>query len=223
MPMPAKAAQRPTGIPCSFRSTHFKRPATCDGQQCRGAVAEFPPIHVHFDLFPNFTQSWFCKVLGVFFLQAFLAMPSTTTYGDEIEMLNRPDEYASPIGGRNKVANVVTTLTDVHSTNSIEHEDESNTDPTLQVSKSTHADAAGMKRMGKKQQFVRHFRLVSTVSFVALCTASWEIGLFVLTPGLINGGRAGLVWNVLWNIICFGPIYLSMAEVSWPGRMKWEG
>ena len=56
--------------------------------------------------------------------------------------------------------------------------------------------------------------MVSTVSFVALATASWEIGLFVLTPGLVDGGRAGLVWSVLWNIVGFGPIYLSMSEVS---------
>lgn len=49
---------------------------------------------------------------------------------------------------------------------------------------------------------------------MALAAAAWEIGLFLLTPGLTNGGRAGLVWNALWNFIGFGPIYLSMAEMA---------
>ncbi|KAK5674266.1 hypothetical protein LTS10_013004 [Elasticomyces elasticus] len=82
------------------------------------------------------------------------------------------------------------------------------------TSKSTPKDAADMKRMGKQQQLVRRFQFLPTVSFVALATAAWEIGLFVLTPGLVDGGRAGLVWNVLWNIVDFSPIYLSMAEMA---------
>ncbi|KAK3632993.1 hypothetical protein LTR56_016041 [Elasticomyces elasticus] len=88
------------------------------------------------------------------------------------------------------------------------------------TTKSTAKDAADMKRMGKQQQLVRRFQFLSTVSFVALATAAWEIGLFVLTPGLVDGGRAGLVWNVLWNIVGFGPIYLSMAEVR-PNGDHW--
>jgi len=68
--------------------------------------------------------------------------------------------------------------------------------------------------MGKDQQLVRHFRLLSITSFVAIATAAWEIGLFVISPGLIDGGRSGLVWNTIWNFIGFGPIYLSMAEMA---------
>ena len=92
--------------------------------------------------------------------------------------------------------------------------DDSLADQEADATKSTYADAENMKRMGKQQQLVRHFRLVSTVSFVALATAAWEIGLFVISPALTDGGRAGLVWNVLWNIVGFGPIYLSMAEMA---------
>ena len=80
--------------------------------------------------------------------------------------------------------------------------------------KSTSADAANMQRMGKNQQFVRHFRVLSMASFVAIATAVWEIGLFNITPGLTNGGRPGLIYSVLWNFIGFGPIYLSMAEMA---------
>jgi len=65
----------------------------------------------------------------------------------------------------------------------------------LGPTKSTSHDAAGMRRMGKDQQLVRNFRLITITSFVAIATAAWEIGLFVITPGLVDGGRAGLVWN----------------------------
>lgn len=71
-------------------------------------------------------------------------------------------------------------------------------------------DAQDMRRMGRSQQFNRTFRQASITSFVALATASWEIGLFVVSPALVNGGRAGLVWSLLWNWVGFLPIYLSM-------------
>ena len=80
--------------------------------------------------------------------------------------------------------------------------------------KSTNADAANMARMGVDQQLMRHFRVLSMASFVAIATAAWEIGLFNLTPGLTNGGLPALVYSVLWNFIGFGPIYLSMAEMA---------
>ena len=47
-----------------------------------------------------------------------------------------------------------------------------------------------------------------------MATAAWEIGIFLTTQGLIDGGRAGLIYSVIWNFIGFGPIYLSMAEMS---------
>lgn len=84
----------------------------------------------------------------------------------------------------------------------------------LTATKSIPEDAAGMRRMGKDQQLIRHFRTFSITSFTAIATASWEIGLFQLTPGLVDGGRAGLVYNTLWNFIGFGPVYLSMAEMA---------
>jgi choline transport protein len=80
--------------------------------------------------------------------------------------------------------------------------------------KSTNQDQLNMKRMGKNQQLVRHFRVLSMASFVAIATAAWEIGLFNLTPGLTNGGSPSVVYSVLWNFIGFGPIYFSMAEMA---------
>lgn len=87
-------------------------------------------------------------------------------------------------------------------------------DGTLRATKSSHDDIAGMRRMGKDQQLVRAFRQLSITSFVALATATWEIGLFIISPALIDGGRAGLLWSALWCWIGFAPIYLSMAEMA---------
>lgn len=82
--------------------------------------------------------------------------------------------------------------------------------------KSTNADQQNMQRMGKNQQLVRHFRVLSMASFVAIATAAWELGIFGITPGLENGGLPGLVWSVLWNFIGFGPIYFSVSSCSPP-------
>ena len=82
------------------------------------------------------------------------------------------------------------------------------------ATKSTHDDAVHMRRMGRTQQLVRNFRVLSVASFVAIATAAWEIGLFEITPGLVDGGRPNLLYSALWNWIGFGPIYLSMAEMA---------
>ena len=58
----------------------------------------------------------------------------------------------------------------------------------LRATRSTYEDVAGMQRMGKDQQLVRSFRLLSMISFTGIATAAWEIGLFQLTPGLVDGG-----------------------------------
>jgi len=130
-------------------------------------------------------------------------------YSDEVEMADHSASTTQHSKDNGVIREKLTAIADVNTEHNLEDQDEA-----LLLSKSTPADAANMRRMGKPQQLIRHFRFLSTVSFVALATAAWEIGLFVLTPGLTDGGRAGLVWNVLWNIIGFGPIYLSMAEAS---------
>lgn len=87
-------------------------------------------------------------------------------------------------------------------------------DETLRATKSSREDAADMRRMGKGQQLVRQFRFFSITSFTAIATVAWELGLFVLSPALIDGGRAGLLYSLIWNFIGFGPIYLSLAEMA---------
>ncbi|KAK3671823.1 hypothetical protein LTR78_008368 [Recurvomyces mirabilis] len=89
-----------------------------------------------------------------------------------------------------------------------------NDDEELRATKSTRQDLVNMQRMGKEQQLVRHFRQMSMTSFVAIATAAWEIGLFVISPALIDGGRSGLIYSVIWNFVGFAPVYLSMAEMA---------
>ncbi|KAG6012157.1 hypothetical protein E4U54_007695 [Claviceps lovelessii] len=80
--------------------------------------------------------------------------------------------------------------------------------------KSTPEDAGNMRRMGRTQELVRHFRAWSMVSFVAIATSAWELSMFGITPGLVDGGRTVLVWAFLWNFFGFIPVYLSMAEMA---------
>ena len=70
-------------------------------------------------------------------------------------------------------------------------------DAAFSGTKSTNGDASDMRRMGKDQQLVRHFRQLSMTSFLALANPAWEIGLFVFSPALQNGGRPMLVWSLL--------------------------
>ena len=137
------------------------------------------------------------------------AQPTTlVAHGEAVEMAHTTDLTARGSAAKDMLQ-IVTNVNGGDSSDSLEHQD-----GNLHATKSSHQDAANMYRMGKDQQLVRHFRLFSITSFVALATAAWEIGLFVLTPGLVDGGRSGLIYNALWNFIGFGPIYLSMAEMA---------
>jgi amino acid transporter len=67
---------------------------------------------------------------------------------------------------------------------------------------------------GKHQVLVRHFQPMATFSFVAMATSVWEFGIFSMNQGLIDGGRAGLIWGTVIHAIGFIPIILSMAEMA---------
>lgn len=79
---------------------------------------------------------------------------------------------------------------------------------------STKTDASAMRRMGRKQELVRHFRSITMFSFGSLASAGWESCLLVLTQSLIDGGRPNAIYSLIWTFIGFLPIYLSMAEMS---------
>jgi hypothetical protein len=84
----------------------------------------------------------------------------------------------------------------------------------LAATQSTPSDAAAMRRLGKEQQLVRSFRIFSVTSFTAIATAAWELGVFLISPGLQNGGRATVLWSTIWGFVGFAPNYLSMAEMG---------
>ncbi|KAK6430602.1 hypothetical protein LTR95_013241 [Oleoguttula sp. CCFEE 5521] len=67
----------------------------------------------------------------------------------------------------------------------------------VDATKSTSADRFQMERMGKDQVFVRHCKPMATFS-----------------QGLVDGGRAGLIWSTIVHAIGFIPIVLSMAEMA---------
>ena len=124
-----------------------------------------------------------------------------------MEMVSHPSSGVSSNDSswkKGPVADVVVAKDEVH-----DDHDEHRT-----ATKSTPQDAENMRRMGRSQQLVRHFRLLSVASFVAIATESWEIGLFEISPALTDGGRPALIYSLIWNFIGFGPIYLSMAEMA---------
>ncbi|KAK1071557.1 hypothetical protein LTR74_003187 [Friedmanniomyces endolithicus] len=113
-------------------------------------------------------------------------------YSDEVEMGNHSSSTTRPSKDNGEIREKLTAIADVNTEDTLEDQD-----AALLLSKSTPADAANMRRMGKPQQLIRHFRFLSTVSFVALATAAWEIGLFVLTPGLPLVDERGCVGRLI--------------------------
>jgi choline transport protein len=135
------------------------------------------------------------------------AAPPGSGDGDDVEMVFHPGFGVSSNDyswGKGPVTGVEVAKDEVHD----DH------DEHRAATKSTREDAENMRRMGRSQPLVRHFRLLSVASFAAIATAAWEIGLFEISPALTDGGRPALVYSVIWNFIGFGPIYLSMAEMA---------
>ncbi|TKX20009.1 amino acid permease-like protein 7 [Elsinoe australis] len=130
-------------------------------------------------------------------------------HGDGVELTDRSN-HATTAGNTFK-EDIEPAVREVDSEESHSLEGQ---DAALRATRSTAADGANMRRMGKEQQLVRYFRFFSITSFTAIATATWEIGLFVITPALVDGGRAGLLWNAFWCFLGFAPIYLSMAEMA---------
>ncbi|KAK5128831.1 hypothetical protein LTR85_000164 [Meristemomyces frigidus] len=81
-------------------------------------------------------------------------------------------------------------------------------------SKASLEDAIDMRRMGKQQLLVRRFRQITIAAFIGTTTSAWEYAMFLVSPGLVDGGTAGLLYNVLWSFFGFGAIYLSLAEMA---------
>lgn len=83
---------------------------------------------------------------------------------------------------------------------------EAGDDDVVDATASTGNDRFQMERMGKKQVLVRRFRPMSTFAFNAMATSVWEFGIFSITQGIVDGGRAGLIWTTIIHAVGFLPI-----------------
>ncbi|KAJ5815754.1 hypothetical protein N7474_007531 [Penicillium riverlandense] len=75
-------------------------------------------------------------------------------------------------------------------------------------------DDLDMQRLGKAQQFKRNFRFYSILGFTTTLMATWESILLTSTYGLIDGGRAGMLYVYLTSFIGFFAAVISMAEIA---------
>ena len=75
-------------------------------------------------------------------------------------------------------------------------------------------DIAVMKRLGKAQEFKRNFSYISTLGFISVYMATWEIVILVLSAGLYAGGFAGLFWSFFITCMCYAPVVASLAEME---------
>lgn len=78
----------------------------------------------------------------------------------------------------------------------------------------TPNDQTDMRRMGKKQEFRRNFRLLTTVGFTCCVMGTWEILMTSNSQALLAGGSAGLFWSLCWSYLGQTFIVLSLAEMS---------
>lgn len=78
---------------------------------------------------------------------------------------------------------------------------------------STRLDQFQMERMGKKQVLVRRFRPMSTFAFNAMATSVWEFGIFSVSQGIVDGGRAGLIWTTIIHAVGFLPIGRPLVDL----------
>ena len=78
----------------------------------------------------------------------------------------------------------------------------------------TANDQTDMRRMGKKQEFRRNFRFLTTIGFTCCVMGTWEILMTSNTQALLAGGSAGLFWSLCWAYLGQTFIVLSLAEMS---------
>jgi amino acid transporter len=75
-------------------------------------------------------------------------------------------------------------------------------------------DERDMERMGKVQEFKRNFKFYSIFGLTTTLMASWESILLTASYGLIDGGRAGMVYVYIASFVGFFASVISMAEIS---------
>lgn len=82
------------------------------------------------------------------------------------------------------------------------------------IAQASTNDRRDMKRMGKKQEFSRSFRIITSIAFTSCVMGTWEILIITSTPALVAGGTAGLFWSIIWSYVGQAFVVLSLAEMS---------
>ena len=97
----------------------------------------------------------------------------------------------------------------------IPQQTESSDDVSEDIAKNyTDNDRRDMRRMGKKQELLRNFRIFTSIAFTSCVMGTWEILLTSNYPALLDGGLAGLWWQMIWCYIGQTFIVLSLSEMS---------
>ena len=92
---------------------------------------------------------------------------------------------------------------------------ESSDDVSEDIAKNyTDNDRRDMRRMGKKQELLRNFRIFTSIAFTSCVMGTWEILLTSNYPALLDGGLAGLWWQMIWCYVGQTFIVLSLSEMS---------
>ncbi|KAI1917416.1 hypothetical protein LOZ39_000408 [Ophidiomyces ophidiicola] len=78
----------------------------------------------------------------------------------------------------------------------------------------TQNDQNDMARLGKPQQFKRNFRFLSTLGFTCTLMATWESILLTSNLGLVNGGKAAMIYIYIATFVGFFASVISMAEIA---------
>ncbi|KKY21609.1 putative amino acid permease [Phaeomoniella chlamydospora] len=78
----------------------------------------------------------------------------------------------------------------------------------------TENDRRDMARLGKKQEFRRNFRFISTLGFTCCVMGTWEIMLTTCTAGLTAGGLSGLFYSMCWCYLGQAFVVFSLAEMA---------
>ncbi|OQN95744.1 hypothetical protein B0A48_18284 [Cryoendolithus antarcticus] len=75
-------------------------------------------------------------------------------------------------------------------------------------------DEREIRRMGKLSQYKRVHRGRTIFATSASIQASWQVSLASLTPGLLNGGTAGIFWSFIFTAIFALSNVFSIAEYT---------
>ncbi|KAF2720144.1 amino acid transporter [Polychaeton citri CBS 116435] len=78
-----------------------------------------------------------------------------------------------------------------------------------------------MVRMGKKQELVRNFRLLTSIAFTSCVMGTWEILLTSNTPALTAGGLAGLWWQCKQTAVLLSPGEMASMAPTAGGQYHW--